>query len=76
MYMERIYMNHDVSGATWITSRACNNSACVQVAHLADGLVALRDSKDATKPAHVFDGEEWSAFLAGVKNGEFDLPVT
>lgn len=69
-------MNHDMSDVAWITSRACNNSACVQVAHLAGGLVALRDSKDTTKPAHVFDGDEWAAFLAGVKNGEFDLPVS
>jgi hypothetical protein len=67
-------MNPDMSDAVWITSRACNNSACVQVAHLADGLVALRDSKDVSKPAHVFDAGEWGAFLAGVKNGEFDLP--
>jgi Domain of unknown function (DUF397) len=74
--IERIRMNPDISGATWITSRACNNSACVQVAHLADGLVALRDSKDVTKPAHIFDGAEWSAFLVGVKNGEFDVPVS
>jgi hypothetical protein len=66
-------MNPDMSVAVWITSRACNNSACVQVAHLPGGLVALRDSKDVTKPAHVFDGEEWSSFLTGVKNGEFDL---
>ena len=69
-------MNADMSGAAWITSRACNNSACVQVAHLPGGQVALRDSKDVTKPAHVFDGEEWSAFLTGVKNGEFDLPAS
>jgi hypothetical protein len=69
-------MNSDVSGAIWITSRSCNNSACVQVAHLPGGLVALRDSKDTSKPAHVFDGSEWEAFLAGVRNGEFDLPVS
>jgi len=67
-------MNPDMSDVAWITSRACNNSACVQVAHLAGGLVALRDSKDVSKPAHVFDGGEWAAFLAGVKNGEFELP--
>jgi hypothetical protein len=48
----------------------------VQVAHLPGGLVALRDSKDTAKPAHVFDGNEWAAFLAGVRNGEFDLPVS
>jgi hypothetical protein len=69
-------MNPDISGAIWITSRACNNSACVQVAHLSGGLVALRDSKDTTKPAHVFDRDEWAAFLSGAKNGEFDLPVS
>jgi hypothetical protein len=67
---------YDTSNATWITSRACNNSACVQVAHLPGGLVALRDSKDTTKPAHVFDGAEWAAFVTGVKAGEFDLPVS
>ena len=67
--------DHDISNAAWITSRACNNSACGQVAHLADGMVALRDSKDTTKAAHFFDGEEWAAFLTGVKAGEFDLPV-
>lgn len=69
-------MNPDMSDVAWTTSRACNNSACVQVAHLAGGLVALRDSKDTTKAAHVFDGDEWAAFLVGVKNGEFDLPVS
>jgi hypothetical protein len=67
---------YDTSNAVWITSRACNNSACVQVAHLAGGMVALRDSKDITKPAHVFDGEEWSAFVSGIKAGDFDLPVS
>jgi hypothetical protein len=67
---------YDTSNAAWITSRACNNSACVQVAHMPDGMVALRDSKDTTKPAHIFDGEEWAAFLTGVKAGEFDLPLS
>jgi hypothetical protein len=66
----------DISAATWITSRACNNSACVQVAHLSGGHVALRDSKDTTKPAHVFDAAEWAAFVTGVKNGEFDAPLS
>ena len=69
-------MDAKISDASWITSRACNNSACVQVAHLSGGLVALRDSKDTAKPAHVFDSGEWAAFLTGVKNGEFDLPVS
>jgi hypothetical protein len=48
----------------------------VEVAHLPGGSVALRDSKEERKAAHVFDREEWSAFITGVKNGEFDLPVS
>jgi hypothetical protein len=46
------------------------------VARLADGSVALRDSKDVRKAAHVFDREEWSAFITGVKNGEFDVAIS
>ena len=67
---------YDLSNAAWITSRACNNSACVQVAHLPGGIVALRDSKDTAKAAHIFDKAEWDAFVTGVKAGEFDLPVS
>jgi hypothetical protein len=67
---------YDTSNAAWIASRACNNSACVQVAHLPDGMVALRDSKDTSKPPHIFDSEEWVAFLIGVKAGEFDVPLS
>ena len=68
--------DYDLSNAAWITSRACNNSACVQVAHLPGGMVAIRDSKDVAKPAHVFDIDEWAAFVTGVKAGEFDLPAS
>jgi hypothetical protein len=39
-------------------------------------MVALRDGKDTAKPAHVFDSDEWAAFVTGVKAGEFDLPVS
>jgi hypothetical protein len=68
--------DYDLSNAAWITSRACNNSACVQVAHLPGGMVALRDGKDVSKPAHVFGSDEWAAFVTGVKAGEFDSPVS
>jgi hypothetical protein len=63
-----------MTNARWIRSRACSAAGCVEVAHLADGMVALRDSKDVTKAPHVFDSQEWSAFVSGVRNGEFDLP--
>jgi Domain of unknown function (DUF397) len=65
-------MTHDLSAARWVRSRACSSDGCVEVAQLADGSVALRDSKDTAKAAHVFDRDEWTAFVTGVKNGEFD----
>jgi Domain of unknown function (DUF397) len=50
------------------------NGGCVEVRQLQDGMIALRDSKDTSLPPHHFTPQEWSAFLAGVRNGEFDLP--
>jgi Domain of unknown function (DUF397) len=69
-------MTPDLSSARWIRSRACSADGCVEVAHLSGGMVALRDSKDTGKTAHVFDRQEWAAFIAGAKNGEFDLPAS
>jgi Domain of unknown function (DUF397) len=59
---------------TGFKSSASSVTGCVEVAYLPEGLVALRDSKDISKVPHVFNRREWSAFLAGVRNGEFDLP--
>jgi hypothetical protein len=58
---------------TWFKSSASSSGACVEVAHVPGGGVALRDTKDRAKPAHFYTREEWAAFLAGAKNGEFDL---
>jgi hypothetical protein len=69
-------MSQDLSEMRWVRSRTCSSDGCVEVAHLADGSVAVRDSKDVRKAAHVFDREEWSAFITGVKNGEFDPAVS
>jgi hypothetical protein len=69
-------MSQDLSAARWIRSRACSSDGCVEVARLAGGAVAVRDSKNVRKAAHVFDREEWSAFITGVKNGEFDVAIS
>ena len=54
-------------------SSFCSGGSCVEVAPLADGGVALRDSKDADSPEHRYTAEEWRAFIQGVKAGEFDF---
>ncbi|MGH3615549.1 MAG: DUF397 domain-containing protein [Pseudonocardia sp.] len=62
-----------ISTEKYSKSSFSGNGGCVEVRRLGDGGVSLRDSKDASKPAHKFTPEEWRAFLAGVRNGEFDL---
>ncbi|SDD61320.1 DUF397 domain-containing protein [Actinokineospora iranica] len=54
-------------------SSFCSTGACVQVAVLDNGDVSLRDSKDLSVAPHTYTPQEWVAFTAGVKNGEFDL---
>ncbi|MGK4582699.1 DUF397 domain-containing protein [Kitasatospora sp. HPMI-4] len=46
-------------------------SNCVEVADGVPGVVPVRDSKDPHGPALVFPADAWSAFVAGVKEGEF-----
>lgn len=48
------------------------NPACVEVGFVT-AEVLLRDSKNRGGPVLHFTPEEWRAFVAGVKDGEFDL---
>jgi hypothetical protein len=52
-----------------------NNNNCVEVAvEVATTLnVCVRDTKDKTRTTLRFTADEWKAFVAGVKDGEFDL---
>jgi hypothetical protein len=65
----------DVTRAVWRKSSysSGNGGACVEVAHNLPGIVAVRDSKDPEGPNLGFAPDEWRAFTAGVKAGEFDL---
>lgn len=47
---------------------------CVEVAHLADGRVAMRNSRHPAGAALVFTEAEWDAFLRGARDGEFGTP--
>lgn len=35
--------------------------------------MAVRDSKNPNQAALIFTAEEWNAFVAGVRDGQFDL---
>jgi hypothetical protein len=62
----------DLSGAVWFKSTKSTNGNCVEVAHLQDGHVGVRDSKNRGGSVFIFTPGEWNAFVAGVKAGEFD----
>ena len=54
-------------------SSFCSYGSCVEVGRTADGAVLVRDTKDRAQRALSFTDEEWAAFVAGVKAGEFDF---
>ena len=64
----------DLSRAEWRKSSwsGGNGGDCVEVARNLLGIVAVRDSKDPGGPKLVFTPDEWRAFAAGVRAGEFD----
>ena len=48
---------------------------CVEVAFLAGGDVALRNSRQPDGPALIFTAAEWDAFIGGAVDGEFGSPA-
>jgi hypothetical protein len=58
----------------WRKSKASQNEGnCVEVA-FGDEVVRVRHSQDPAGSVLYFSYSEWQAFLAGARNGEFDLP--
>jgi hypothetical protein len=64
----------DLLGAVdWRKATASNpRGDCVELARLAGGAVAVRNSRDPHGPALVYTPAEIAAFLTGAKAGEFD----
>jgi Domain of unknown function (DUF397) len=75
--MEQRFLNGmsaaELPGVTWRKSAhsgAVGN--CVEVARLAGGDIAVRNSRFPEGPALIYTKTEIAAFLAGAKDGEFD----
>ncbi|MFI6536640.1 DUF397 domain-containing protein [Nonomuraea sp. NPDC050547] len=63
----------DLSHVEWRkSSRSTGDGECVQIAVLADGSVAVRDSKRTTRRPLCFTAVEWAAFIYAIRVGEFD----
>jgi Domain of unknown function (DUF397) len=65
-------MQQHLHDATWRKSTYSGDTSCVEFSPVADGTVALRDSKNPDADALVFTRNEIDAFLRGAKAGEFD----
>jgi hypothetical protein len=63
----------DLCDVTWRKSRHSNSQGtCVELAGLADGSIAVRNSRHPDSPALVYSPAEMDAFIRGAKDGEFD----
>ncbi len=55
------------------TFSGANGGGCIEVADH-DGMIMVRDTKNhGPGPVHRYTPAEWRAFIASVRNGQFDL---
>jgi Domain of unknown function (DUF397) len=74
----------DLTGAVWRTSSSGegdDDDASIEIAIVpglskegSDRVIAMRDGRNPDGPTLIFTPDEWRAFTAGVRDGEFDLP--
>lgn len=58
----------------WLKSQHSGADQCVEVSWDPEG-VRVRDAKHPEGPVLRFTWGEWKAFIAGVRDGEFDGPA-
>ncbi|RNL83513.1 DUF397 domain-containing protein [Halostreptopolyspora alba] len=67
----------DLQGVTWQKSQRSNSrGACVEMAQLTDGSIAMRNSRFPDGPALVYTQTEVDALIQGAKDGDFDNLVS
>ncbi|MCM4082230.1 DUF397 domain-containing protein [Actinoplanes sp. TRM88002] len=59
-------------GRWFKSSRSGGGAECLEVMFLDGGSVHVRDSKNPDGPVLAFTDAEFTAFVGGAKNGEFD----
>lgn len=73
MQMQNGVVASEIPDTVWMKSSASvGNGDCVELAALAGGGVAMRNSRFPDGPALVFTAAEIEAFIVGAKHAEFD----
>ncbi len=73
LQIRRVTSAHQLSSVRWRKSSFSNASGnCVEIGELPGGAIAIRNSRGAAGPVLIYTRAELAAFLAGVRNGEFD----
>ena len=63
----------ELAGICWQKSRRSNSQgACVELGGLADGEIAIRNSRYPDGPALLYTRAEIRALIEGAKEGDFD----
>lgn len=74
--MHRVYNGMpatDLGDVTWQKSGRSNSQGnCVEIAALAGGEVAVRNSRHPDGPALIYTQAEIEALILGIKDGDFD----
>ena len=67
----------ELVGAAWKKSQRSNSQgACVEIARLDRGTIAMRNSRDPRGTALVYPAEAVRALVSAVRTGEFDYLVS
>ena len=78
--MHRIYNGMpagDLDGAAWRKSQRSNSQgACVEIARVGAGTVAMRNSRDPQGPALIYRRETIAALIESLRDGDFDNMVS
>jgi Domain of unknown function (DUF397) len=67
----------ELDGAVWRKSQRSNSQgACVEIARLDEGTIAMRNSRDPQGTALVYPADAVRALVSAVRSGEFDYLVS